>query len=89
MKVLVANLGSTSFKYRLFDLEHETQLARGGIDRIGQRQKIGGTDQAEQDQRQRESGEGLRVDGDGDEREKRRVNLELGPQRHRRMASLA
>jgi acetate kinase len=36
MKVLVANLGSTSFKYRLFDLPNETQLARGGIDRIGQ-----------------------------------------------------
>ncbi len=36
MKVLVANLGSTSFKYRLFDMESETQLARGGIDRIGQ-----------------------------------------------------
>ena len=36
MKVLVANLGSTSFKYRLFDLPQETQLARGGIDRIGQ-----------------------------------------------------
>ncbi|NOX53415.1 MAG: acetate/propionate family kinase [Planctomycetes bacterium] len=36
MKVLVANLGSTSFKYRLFDLETETQLARGSIDRIGQ-----------------------------------------------------
>ena len=35
MKVLVANLGSTSFKYRLFDLPSETQLARGGIDRIG------------------------------------------------------
>ena len=35
MKVLVANLGSTSFKYRLFDLTDETQLARGGIDRIG------------------------------------------------------
>ena len=35
MKVLVANLGSTSFKYRLFDLSDETQLARGGIDRIG------------------------------------------------------
>lgn len=35
MKILVANLGSTSFKYRLFDLEDETQLARGGIDRIG------------------------------------------------------
>jgi acetate kinase len=36
MKVLVANLGSTSFKYRLFDLPSEVQLARGGIDRIGQ-----------------------------------------------------
>ena len=36
MKVLVANLGSTSFKYRLFDLTTETQLAKGGIDRIGQ-----------------------------------------------------
>lgn len=38
MKVLVANLGSTSFKYRLFDLADESQLARGGIDRIGQPQ---------------------------------------------------
>lgn len=38
MKVLVANLGSTSFKYRLFDLPSERQLARGGIDRIGQPQ---------------------------------------------------
>ncbi len=38
MKVLVANLGSTSFKYRLFDLSDETQLARGGIDRIGESQ---------------------------------------------------
>jgi acetate kinase len=38
MKILVANLGSTSFKYRLFDLPAETQLARGGIDRIGQTQ---------------------------------------------------
>ncbi|MEZ6131947.1 MAG: acetate/propionate family kinase [Planctomycetaceae bacterium] len=36
MKVLVANLGSTSFKYRLFDLSDETELARGGIDRIGE-----------------------------------------------------
>ena len=35
MKVLVANLGSTSFKYRLFDMQDERQLARGGIDRIG------------------------------------------------------
>ena len=35
MKILVANLGSTSFKYRLFDMQDESQLARGGIDRIG------------------------------------------------------
>ncbi len=42
MKVLVANLGSTSFKYRLFDLAAtagvegtEQELARGGVERIG------------------------------------------------------
>ena len=37
MKVLVANLGSTSFKYRLFDMSDPSEplLARGGIERIG------------------------------------------------------
>ncbi|MCL4129423.1 UNVERIFIED_CONTAM: hypothetical protein GTU68_013329 [Idotea baltica] len=35
MKILVANLGSTSFKYRLFDMNDERQLARGGVERIG------------------------------------------------------
>lgn len=41
MKILVANLGSTSFKYRLFDLpekagaEGGTELAKGGVERIG------------------------------------------------------
>jgi acetate kinase len=35
MKILVANLGSTSFKYRLFDMAENRQLARGGIERIG------------------------------------------------------
>jgi acetate kinase len=37
VKVLVANLGSTSFKYRLFDLSDpdEKVLARGAIERIG------------------------------------------------------
>src|SRR5579872_5044768 len=35
MKVLVANLGSTSFKYRLFDMDGEWLLARGGVERIG------------------------------------------------------
>ena len=42
MKILIANLGSTSFKYRLFDLPEgaadagaERELARGGVERIG------------------------------------------------------
>ena len=35
MKILVANLGSTSFKYRLFDMEGEKLLAKGGVERIG------------------------------------------------------
>ena len=35
MKILVANLGSTSFKYRLFDMTDEREIARGAIDRIG------------------------------------------------------
>jgi acetate kinase len=41
MKILVANLGSTSFKYRLFDLPDEggaeggVELARGGVERVG------------------------------------------------------
>jgi acetate kinase len=37
VKILVANLGSTSFKYRLFDMSEPTEpvLARGAIERIG------------------------------------------------------
>ena len=37
MKILVANLGSTSFKYRLYDLVggDEILLARGAVERIG------------------------------------------------------
>src|SRR5438045_3888995 len=38
MKILVANLGSTSFKYRLFDMPAERVLARGGVERIGSEQ---------------------------------------------------
>jgi acetate kinase len=38
MKILVANLGSTSFKYRLFNMADETLLARGGVERIGSNQ---------------------------------------------------
>lgn len=36
MLILVANIGSTSFKFRLFDMTAgERELARGGVDRIG------------------------------------------------------
>jgi acetate kinase len=37
VKILVANLGSTSFKYRLFDMSDPSEpvLARGAIERIG------------------------------------------------------
>ena len=35
MRVLVANLGSTSFKYKLYDMPAARVLARGGMDRIG------------------------------------------------------
>lgn len=36
VKVLVVNIGSTSFKYRLYDMPAEKLLARGGIERIGE-----------------------------------------------------
>ena len=35
MKVLVSNLGSTSFKYKVFAMPEEQVLAKGGMDRIG------------------------------------------------------
>jgi len=35
----VANLGSTSFKYALFDMATERELARGGVERIGFRRR--------------------------------------------------
>jgi len=35
MKILVANIGSTSFKFKLFDMTDERELARGGVERIG------------------------------------------------------
>ena len=41
MKILVANLGSTSFKFRLFDMTNERQLARGGVERIGDERSDG------------------------------------------------
>ena len=34
-RILVANIGSTSFKFRLFEMPSERVLAKGGIERIG------------------------------------------------------
>jgi acetate kinase len=36
MKILVANIGSTSFKYRLFTTDTMTVVAQGRVERIGQ-----------------------------------------------------
>lgn len=36
MKILVANLGSTSFKYSLYDMDGERLMARGRVERIGE-----------------------------------------------------
>lgn len=36
MKILIANLGSTSFKYSLYDMDGENLLARGRVERIGE-----------------------------------------------------
>lgn len=38
--ILVANLGSTSFKYRLFDMTDERSLARGAVERIGDEESL-------------------------------------------------
>lgn len=38
MKILVVNCGSSSLKYRLFDMESETALAKGKVERIGEPQ---------------------------------------------------
>ena len=35
MKILVANIGSTSFKYRLYDMAGGKVLAEGRTERIG------------------------------------------------------
>jgi acetate kinase len=35
MKILVCNIGSTSFKFKLYDMDDEQVLARGGCERIG------------------------------------------------------
>ena len=52
MKILVSNLGSTSFKYKVFAMPEEGVLARGGMDRIGGQGsvhtfQIGGADEVE------------------------------------------
>ena len=41
MKIMVLNLGSTSFKYKLFDMEEgERVLSSGGVENIGAPQPL-------------------------------------------------
>jgi acetate kinase len=40
VKVLVANVGSTSYKSRLFDMDGERELAQGGVERVGSEDAI-------------------------------------------------
>mgnify|MGYP003473255661 CR=1 FL=1 len=35
MKILIANIGSTSFKYRLLETEGERVLGQGKVERVG------------------------------------------------------
>lgn len=35
MKILVLNCGSSSIKYKLFDMEHKAVIAQGGVEKIG------------------------------------------------------
>ena len=35
MKILVINCGSSSLKYQLIDMENETKIAQGLVERIG------------------------------------------------------
>jgi acetate kinase len=35
MKILIANIGSTSFKYRLLEMPGEALLGQGRVERIG------------------------------------------------------
>ncbi len=35
MKILVLNCGSSSIKYKLFDMEHKEVIAQGGVEKIG------------------------------------------------------
>lgn len=35
MKILICNVGSTSLKYRLFEMDTEQTLASGGVERVG------------------------------------------------------
>ena len=35
MNILVLNCGSSSIKYKLYNMENEAVLAQGGVERIG------------------------------------------------------
>ncbi|MEK7399654.1 MAG: acetate kinase, partial [Candidatus Poribacteria bacterium] len=40
MKIMVSNVGSSSFKYQVMDMDNETTLAKGYIERVGKSSSI-------------------------------------------------
>jgi acetate kinase len=40
VKILVVNAGSTSYKCRLFDMDTASELARGGVERVGSAESV-------------------------------------------------
>ena len=40
MKILVVNAGSSSLKYQLFDMDTESVIVKGGVERIGIRGSV-------------------------------------------------
>jgi acetate kinase len=40
MKIMVSNVGSSSFKYQVIDMESETTLAKGNVERVGKPQSL-------------------------------------------------
>ncbi len=43
MKILVINSGSSSIKFQLLDMQHDTVLASGLVERIGEEEERGNT----------------------------------------------
>ncbi len=68
MKILISNIGSTSFKFRLFEIGEgvESELASGGVDRIGEgggtaKFRIGDSDETSPQRNYADHGQAIRL----------------------------